>query len=72
MTGTISVRRRGDANGDYKITVSDIVYLVNYLFKAGPGPNPFLTGDANCDTKVTISDVVYLVNYLFKSGTPPC
>ena len=72
MTGTISVRKRGDANGDYKITVSDVVYIVNYLFKGGPAPNPFLTGDANCDGKVTISDVVYLVNYLFKGGPPPC
>jgi plastocyanin len=72
MTGTILVRKRGDANGDGKITVSDVVYLVNYLFKGGPAPNPFLTGDANCDTKVTISDVVYLVNYLFKGGPPPC
>lgn len=63
---------RGDANGDGKITVSDVVFLVNYLFKGGPAPLPFLSGDANCDTKVTISDVVYLVNYLFKGGPPPC
>lgn len=63
---------RGDANGDGKVTVSDVVFLVNYLFKGGPVPLPFLSGDANCDTKVTISDVVYLVNYLFKGGPPPC
>ena len=72
MTGMISVRKRGDVNGDYKITVSDVVYIVNYLFKGGPAPNPFLTGDANCDTNVMVSDVVYLVNYLFKGGPPPC
>ncbi|MCJ7459833.1 MAG: dockerin type I repeat-containing protein [candidate division Zixibacteria bacterium] len=63
---------RGDANGDGKVTVSDVVFLVNYLFKGGPAPLPFLSGDANCDTKVTVSDVVYLVNYLFKGGPPPC
>jgi hypothetical protein len=63
---------RGDANGDGKITVSDVVFLVNYLFKGGPVPLPYLSGDANCDTKVTVSDVVYLVNYLFKGGPPPC
>ncbi len=72
MTGTISARRRGDVNGDYKVTVSDAVYLVNYLFKGGPAPKPFLTGDPNCDTLVTVSDVVYLINYLFKGGPPPC
>jgi len=61
----------GDANGDGKITVSDVVYLVNYLFKGGPAPKPFESGEANCDGKVTVSDVVYLVNYLFKGGPVP-
>jgi len=63
---------RGDANRDGKVTVSDVVFLVNYLFKGGSAPLPFLAGDANCDTKVTVSDVVYLVNYLFKGGPKPC
>lgn len=62
---------RGDANNDGKVSVSDIVYLVNYLFKGGPSPAPIQRGDANCDSKVMVSDVVYLVNYLFKGGPPP-
>jgi len=28
----------GDANCDGKVTVSDVVYLINYLFKGGPPP----------------------------------
>jgi hypothetical protein len=62
---------RGDANNDEKVTVSDVVYLINYLFKGGPTPNPLQSGDANCDGQVTVSDVVYLINYLFKGGPPP-
>jgi hypothetical protein len=59
----------GDANGDGKISVSDVVYLINYLFKGGPPPiNP---SDANGDGKISVSDVVYLINYLFKGGPPP-
>ena len=59
----------GDANGDGKVSVSDVVYLINYLFKGGPPPiNP---SDANYDGKVSVSDVVYLINYLFKGGPPP-
>lgn len=61
----------GDANADGKITVSDVVYLVNYLFKGGPVAKPYEAGEANCDGKVTVSDVVYLVNYLFKGGPVP-
>ena len=63
--------KRGDANYDGKLTVSDVVYLINYLFKGGPFPQPQLAGDANCDDKVTVSDVVYLINYLFKGGPAP-
>jgi len=60
----------GDANADAKVTVSDVVYLVNYLFKGGPEPW-LLLSDCNNDAKVTVSDVVYLVNYLFKGGPVP-
>jgi hypothetical protein len=66
------VARRGDANNDSSISLSDIVYLINYLFKGGPSPLYYNTGDVNCDGKVSLSDVVYLINYLFKSGPPPC
>jgi hypothetical protein len=59
----------GDANGDGKVTVSDVVYLINYLFKGGLPP--IGPSDANGDGKVTVSDVVYLINYLFKGGPPP-
>jgi hypothetical protein len=62
---------RGDANCDGVINVSDVVYLINYLFTGGPAPNPLWLGDANCDETVSVSDVVYLINYLFISGPPP-
>lgn len=63
---------RGDVNGDGGITLVDVVYLINYLFKGGPEPQPWESGDVNCDGDVSISDAVYLINYLFKSGPPPC
>lgn len=62
----------GDVNRDKKLSVSDVVYLINYLFKGGPPPSPFVAADANCDTQVSIADVVYLINYLFKGGKAPC
>ena len=64
---------RGDANSDKKVSVSDVVYIINYLFKGGLAPLPApIVGDANCDGKVSVSDVVYLINYLFKGGPLPC
>jgi M6 family metalloprotease-like protein len=73
QTWTLLSAMRGDANGDKKLSVSDVVYLINYLFKGGPPPVPeSLIGNVNCDGSISVSDVVYLINYLFKGGPPPC
>lgn len=61
----------GDANGDGKVTVSDAIYLINYLFKGGPAPDPLESGDADCSGAVNVNDVIYLINYLFKGGPVP-
>ncbi len=62
---------RGDANGDGEIAPGDVVYLINYLFRNGPAPDPLEAGDCNCDGAVGAGDVVYLLNYLFRGGAPP-
>jgi len=62
----------GDANGDWKLDATDVVYLINYLFLCMPAPDPLEAGDANCDGVVDASDVLYLINYLFLGGPPPC
>jgi hypothetical protein len=62
----------GDANVDGLTNVADVVYLINYIFKDGPAPNPFTNGDANCDGLDNVGDCVYLINFIFKSGPKPC
>ncbi len=62
----------GDADGSSIVTISDAVYLINYIFSGGPAPNPLLAGDADCSAAVTISDAVYLINYIFAGGPVPC
>jgi N-acetylmuramoyl-L-alanine amidase len=61
----------GDADSDGEVSIADAVYLVNYLFKGGPAPEPSWKGDANGDCKVSIGDIVYLINYLTKGGPAP-
>jgi len=62
----------GDINADTDINVTDVIYLINYLFKGGDPPEPILgCGDMQCDGKVDVTDVIYLINYLFKGGPPP-
>jgi len=61
----------GDPNGDGQANVGDAVYIISYVFRGGPSPNPLAAGDANGDGICNIGDVVYLVNYIFRGGVPP-
>jgi len=62
--------------------ISDLVYLINYLYKGGPAPLPFADqGDVdgqpfpkesnNPKNNVNLGDVVYLINYVYKGGPAP-
>lgn len=61
----------GDANGDGCVYVTDLVHLINYLFKKGPAADPLASADLNNDCTVDLFDIIYLVNYLFKLGPAP-
>ncbi len=60
----------GDVNGDGVVDIGDVIYLISYLYKSGPKPDPLANGDVNADCLVDVGDVVYLINYLFKNGVP--
>jgi subtilisin family serine protease len=63
----------GDLNGDEKVTLGDVIFLVNFLFKSGsPEPVPVAAGDTNCDINISLADVLLLVNYILKHGPPAC
>jgi hypothetical protein len=68
---TFDMENYGDANGDGQIDVSDLIFLINYLFIGGSPPEPLSAGDANGDCAVDVADVVYLTNYLFVGGSIP-
>lgn len=51
--------------------VTNVVYLVNYRFKGGPGPTTQEAGDVNLDDVIDLGDAVFLLNYLFKGGPSP-
>jgi hypothetical protein len=62
----------GDVNGDEMVNVADAVFIINYVFKGGPAPEPIESGDVNCDLEGNIGDAVYLINYVFNGGPEPC
>jgi PKD repeat protein len=62
---------RGDCDGNTLVNISDIVYLIAYIFGGGPAPNPYEAGDADSNGTVNISDAAFLVAYIFGGGPPP-
>lgn len=61
----------GRSSGGVPCNMSDITFLVDYLFNSGSTPPCPPEGDADASGSVNVSDLSYLVNYLFKSGPPP-
>ncbi|MFH1699051.1 MAG: S8 family serine peptidase [Candidatus Zixiibacteriota bacterium] len=62
----------GDANNDGNFNVGDAVYIINMVFKGGPGPVHPKEADANCDGQGNVGDAVYMINNIFKGGPLPC
>ncbi len=63
----------GDVSFDGELVdVSDIVYLINYIYREGPLPPHPISADVNGpDRIIDIQDVVYLINYLYRHGPIP-
>ncbi len=62
----------GDADGSAAVSIADATFLIDYIFSAGPAPNPIDAADPNCDGNVSIADVVYLLEFIFSGGLSPC
>ena len=56
--------RRGDANVDASVDLSDVVFVFVYLFAAGAEPSCLDAADANDDGRVDISDTTSLLGFL--------
>jgi len=62
--------RRGDANNDGMLALSDAVFILSYLFSGGAAPACEDSADADDLEKIELTDAVYILNYLFL-GTKP-
>ncbi|MEW5922671.1 MAG: dockerin type I domain-containing protein [Candidatus Zixiibacteriota bacterium] len=61
----------GDVNATGGVNILDVTYLISYLYKGGPAPNPVQSGDVNNSGNINILDVTYLISYLYKGGPAP-
>jgi len=62
----------GDVNGDGKVDIVDITYLVDYIYREGRAPIPIPeVGDMNGSSSINMLDITYLINYLMNDGPAP-
>lgn len=71
VLAALNTHLAGDANGDGVVELADVVFLLNYLYRSGPAPDPLAAGDPNDDCVVELGDLVYLINYLYQGGPAP-
>lgn len=70
---TFSGAECGDVTGDGIVDISDVVFLLDYIFGGGPAPAIYASGDVDCNGYIEVSDAVYLLWYIFVPGSPePC
>jgi hypothetical protein len=83
--GTVNevVFRRGDANGDGLVNVSDVMNIMSYLFRGGSTTACLAAADMESRTdgcsednfndipRVRLSFCVYVLNFLFRGGPRP-
>jgi hypothetical protein len=65
--------QRGDVNGDGRLSVADVIFMINVIVgRILPPADWWPKADVNCNLMAgDMGDVVYLVNYLFKGGPGP-
>ena len=77
LHGCLGIRGNVTSDSDELVNVSDLQYLINYLFAVPAGPKPICPLEANVDgdipERIDVSDVDYLVDFLFgyPSGPEP-
>ncbi len=59
-----------DGDGDGPV-VTDLSYLVDYLFRSGPPPPVMDAADMDASGDVVVVDLTILVDYLFRGGPDP-
>jgi hypothetical protein len=72
LPSTVAVPfRRGDANADAQVDISDALFVLMWLFAGGEQPGCMAAAEVGGDGKIDLSDAVGILGYLFLGGAEP-
>jgi uncharacterized Ntn-hydrolase superfamily protein len=71
QTPIVAFYRCGDANGNGAINIIDVSFLISYMYRNGPAPDPLWLGDATANGAINIHDVSYLISFMYRNGPSP-
>jgi hypothetical protein len=60
--------RRGDADADASLTITDAIFVLNFLFLGGRVPPCQRAADSDDNDRVELTDAVFTLNHLFRGG----
>jgi len=61
----------GDLDNSGETDILDVIYLIDYIYREGPPPDPIEAADIDGIPPLNILDIVYLINYIYKNGPSP-
>jgi len=62
----------GDFNRSSQVDISDVVFLIRYIFASGTPPEDRNHGDIDCDGSTDVGDAVAMLHFVFNGGSAPC
>lgn len=61
----------GNADDNEKSNILDVTYIISYLYKGGPAPDPIERADSDGIGGINILDISHQISYLYKGGAAP-